>query len=98
MNYNGKINNLKLTLESDIENEYKLRIKELNLIDTGETLRSIKCSIVFTSDGFNIEITSTPHYKYLDNKYGITTYVINLNKIDEGITNLYAEIILNNIL
>jgi hypothetical protein len=98
MNYNSKINKQKSTLEKLVTDRYKKRIKELGLIDTGETLKSLKCSIKFTPDGFSLVVDSTDYFKYIDSEYGISDYVIIQKDVDELIKDLFADIIFSELL
>jgi hypothetical protein len=94
MKTNAKIEVEKNRLEQLITTELKNRIKELDLIDTGAMLSTIKSSIKFTSNGYDIDIMSTDYFDEIDLKYEITDYVLNLPMVEEGIGNLFADIVL----
>lgn len=89
------VDSKKKYLEDLITVEIKNRIKQLKLIKTGKMLDSIKSNIVFNSDGYFVDITSTDYFDELDYKYNMINYVLALPKVSNGIADLFAEILID---
>lgn len=94
----NEIEKKRLELEKLINDNLKLRIKELNLIESGNLYNNIKCVITIDTNGFNIDILSPDYYAYLDNEYNITNYVLNIQKIENKMLDLSSEITMYKIL
>jgi hypothetical protein len=93
MNYNAEINRKKVRLEKLITDGLRNKIQELNLIDTGEMLDTTQCIIMFTKEGFDIDIQSTEYFIYNDDKYQLLDSVLINREINDLIDEIYLDII-----
>lgn len=94
----NEIEKNRIELERLINDNLKLRIKELNLIESGNLYNNIRCVITIDNTGFNVDILSPDYYFYLDNEYDITNYVLNIPKIENKMLDLSSEITMYKIL
>jgi hypothetical protein len=85
----------KSSLEILITNALKARVKQLGLVDTGKLVGSIKCTLQFTSAGFDVNVDGVDYFKYLDGDYNIVDFVLSSKFVSDAITNLYADMVLN---
>lgn len=95
MKYRSNTISKKAVLTRELSSALKDRIKQLDLIDTGEMLNSTSVVIDFTIDGLDIQVNSTDYYKYVDGKYNITDYVLDSRHITNLIEELYGEMIVD---
>jgi hypothetical protein len=80
-------------LERLIERLIKDRITQLNLIDTGALLKSIKIRV---REG-EIDIESLKYLDYLDPKYNVLNYVFNSDEFVNGYTSYFSNQMLKNL-
>lgn len=85
------INKLKGDLEKLIKKEIQGRIKQLGLVKTGRLFNSIKVRVVVDKDGYDIEVDAVDYFDILDEEHDILDYVLNLNSVDDIMTDLFAE-------
>jgi len=94
-NISSSIERLK-TITKDL---IRKRTVELGLIDTGLMYKSYTVDVVIKPDlDITIEINSTDYFKYVEANYGLIDWVIEQTSFSEAYTDLFAEVITNEIL
>lgn len=84
--------------QKEIEDRIKMRIKNLGLVSSGSLINSIKVKINLSNDGksFSVDIDAVDYFEFLDKKYNIIDYVLEIKEVNDIILDIIATFVLLN--
>lgn len=98
MKYSNAVDKLRYKLQERFTKGLKDRIKYLDLIDTGKTLRVTEARVIIKGDGVDFDIDSTDYFKYLDGNYNIVDATLASREISDLMSELIGQIMMDELM
>jgi hypothetical protein len=98
MKYSNTVNKMRFDLQARFTKGLKQRIRDLDLIDTGATLRQTESRVIINDDGVDFDVDSTDYFKYLDGNYNIVDATLASREISDLMSELIGQIMLDELM